>query len=158
MTEPNDQLRAALKCAIEHIEHMAAWIGERREGYSFESLGEDMPGIKAALGSSAQTPAAVIERCDYEIGNDGVMTETPEWVRDNLATTLRLLSCHSIDAPIELVETWTDDQVKQADIWAWSCYLSASDNDDMQVPPRPDFLPEATDRWAGRNPITGEPM
>lgn len=44
-----DELLAALKLAVSHIEHMAAWIVERRAGYSFESLGEDMPGIYAAL-------------------------------------------------------------------------------------------------------------
>lgn len=50
-------MREALKLAIGHIEHMAAWISARNsniayEGaatYSFESLGEDMPGIKAAV-------------------------------------------------------------------------------------------------------------
>lgn len=39
----------ALQAAIEHIEHMAAFIGDQKLGYSFESLGEDMPGIRAAL-------------------------------------------------------------------------------------------------------------
>lgn len=46
--EENEQLRA-LRTAISHIEHMAAWIGKQNAGYSFESLGEDMPGIRAAL-------------------------------------------------------------------------------------------------------------
>lgn len=40
--------QSALKLAIQHIEHMAAWIGAQNAGYSFESLGEDMPGIRAA--------------------------------------------------------------------------------------------------------------
>lgn len=39
----------ALELAIEHIEHMAAFIGSKQLGYSFEALGEDMPGMKAAL-------------------------------------------------------------------------------------------------------------
>lgn len=41
----------ALKTAIEHIEHMAAWIGKRQSPvytYSFESLGEDIEGLKQA--------------------------------------------------------------------------------------------------------------
>lgn len=42
-------MREALKTAIQHIEHMAAWIGKQNTGYSFESLGEDMPGIRAAV-------------------------------------------------------------------------------------------------------------
>lgn len=45
----HDDLVAQLSCAIGHIEHMAAWIGEQQAGYSFESLGEDTPGIRAAL-------------------------------------------------------------------------------------------------------------
>lgn len=40
---------AALKLAIGHIEHMAAFFGGKGTGYSFEGLGEDMPGIRAAL-------------------------------------------------------------------------------------------------------------
>ncbi|KEZ00116.1 hypothetical protein AI27_12670 [Sphingomonas sp. BHC-A] len=97
------------------------------------------------------------ERMDYEIGDDGVMTATRDWVRDDEATAMRLLACHSIDAPMEVVSTWSDEQVKQADIWAWSSYFSASDNDDIKVPARPDFIPEAKS-WADRHPITGEPL
>jgi hypothetical protein len=41
--------KQALTLAIHHIEHMSAWIAKQNAGYSFESLGEDMPGIKAAL-------------------------------------------------------------------------------------------------------------
>lgn len=39
----------ALKIAVIHIEHMAAFIGGKGLGYSFESLGEDMPSIRAAI-------------------------------------------------------------------------------------------------------------
>lgn len=39
---------AALRTAVRHIEHMAPWISKQNAGYSFESLGEDMPGIRAA--------------------------------------------------------------------------------------------------------------
>jgi len=61
-------MRDALKLAIQHIEHMAAWISARNsniayEGavtYSFEALGEDMPGIKAAV-SSPQLTAEEIQ-------------------------------------------------------------------------------------------------
>lgn len=42
-------IRAALRLAIQHIEHMAPFIKRLNAGYSFESLGEDMPGIRAAL-------------------------------------------------------------------------------------------------------------
>lgn len=54
--KPNEQpiperiaiARDALNLAIDHIKHMAAWIGRNNRGYSFEALGEDMPGIEAA--------------------------------------------------------------------------------------------------------------
>lgn len=49
----DNALREALKTAIDHIEHMSAWIALRNAGYSFESLGEDMPGLKSALASNA---------------------------------------------------------------------------------------------------------
>lgn len=39
----------ALAMAVRHIEHMAAWITKQNAGYSFESLGEDMPAIRSAL-------------------------------------------------------------------------------------------------------------
>ncbi|MEI9804141.1 MAG: hypothetical protein WDN48_06295 [Pseudolabrys sp.] len=46
-------LSAALKLAIDHIEHQAKFITANTVGYSFESLGEDMPGMRAALTRAA---------------------------------------------------------------------------------------------------------
>lgn len=45
----HDELVTALERAASHIEHMAAWIGDQNAGYSFESLGEDAPSIRATL-------------------------------------------------------------------------------------------------------------
>lgn len=67
MSTPPPHPKDALRTAIAHIEHMAAWISARNsnisyEGaitYSFESICEDMPGIKAALADEQET---------YEIG------------------------------------------------------------------------------------------
>lgn len=49
-----ENLSAKLSLAISHIDHMAAWISEANRDYhvgiySFESLCEDMPGIRAVL-------------------------------------------------------------------------------------------------------------
>lgn len=41
--------KQALALAIQHIEHMGKFIISMNAGYSFESIGEDMPGIKATL-------------------------------------------------------------------------------------------------------------
>jgi hypothetical protein len=73
---------AALKLAIQHIDHMAAWITAQRAGYSFESLGEDMPGIREAATSPTPTSGAPTEQhpdapyckpdqscCDFICGN-----------------------------------------------------------------------------------------
>lgn len=49
-----EEASAKLQLAVNHIEHMARWIdgtncGDIKGIYSFEALGEDMPGIKSAL-------------------------------------------------------------------------------------------------------------
>jgi hypothetical protein len=50
------ELEAALKCATQHIDHMAEWIASQRQGYSFESLGEDRQRIWGPLENN---PAAL---------------------------------------------------------------------------------------------------
>lgn len=59
-------LKQALVLAVQHIEHMAAWITERNiEGadYSFASLGEDMPGIKAVMTEETRrSPTKTVSR------------------------------------------------------------------------------------------------
>lgn len=47
--EAAPDMLSALKTAIGHIEHMAAFIAAQKAGYSFEGLGEDVPGIRAAI-------------------------------------------------------------------------------------------------------------
>lgn len=135
-------------CGVGRNEHAICYA------FDDEKPGEQMFLLGAIEKAQGEVRAAVT-RYDYELGDDGVMFATPEWRRDNEATAMRLLACHSIDAPIDLVATWTDEQVKAADIWAWTSYLSASDHDDVQVPPRPDFIPDAPDR-SHLHLITGE--
>jgi hypothetical protein len=90
--------RDALKCAIDHIEHMAAWIGRLNSGYSFEALGEDMPGIKAALAGpdavetlrkalqNAQNALRGIERARVSYGATGfpmgLHPDPAKWMED----------------------------------------------------------------------------
>lgn len=59
------------------------------------------------------------------------------WVRDEETTyaTLMLVSGH--DVPREALSAWTDEECRQAEDWAFSVHLHASDNDDVEVPPRP---------------------
>lgn len=95
---------------------------------------------------------------DFVRDRDGDrMVPLPTWKRDNRGTFYRLQLVGDADIPAEQVAQWTDDQCKEADCWAFSVHLSASDNDDIIVPARPNFIP-IVDRYAGRNPITGAPM
>lgn len=50
-----DIVNEALNTALRHIEHMAIWIEKLNFGYSFESLGEDMPIIRDALADRTAT-------------------------------------------------------------------------------------------------------
>ena len=49
LTAEAPNLLAKLRTAVRHIEHMAAWIDKQGAAYSFESISEDMPGIRAAI-------------------------------------------------------------------------------------------------------------
>jgi hypothetical protein len=77
----------------------------------------------------------------FAISDDGVMTALPAWPRNDHTTSLRLMMA-SITVDEATIATWTDNQCREADVWYCSVHLSASDNDDIQVPPKPDFLPE----------------
>lgn len=96
------------------------------------------------------------DRADYDITDAGVMIALATWKRDDRATLLRLslVAVGSIDEAI--VGSWTDEQVQQADIWAWTTHLSAGDHDDIVVPPKPPHVPDFAPFPADRNPITGE--
>ncbi len=96
------------------------------------------------------------ERFDFDISDDGVMTALPSWQRDDKGTFLRLMLVDGHATTQADIASWTDEQCQQADIWSWTTHLSASDHDDIKVPPRPDFL-RPGDHAAGRHPITGEP-
>ena len=67
----------ALRIAIGHIEHMAAFITEANSDYhcgtySFEGLGEDMPGIRVALALALPDGKAVAWREALEKSNEAL--------------------------------------------------------------------------------------
>lgn len=96
------------------------------------------------------------ERPDYDISDAGVMTALPTWKRDDSSTFLRLQLVAVGPLDEATVAGWTDEQVQQADIWAWTTHLSAGDHDDIVVPPKPPHVPDFAPFPADRNPITGE--
>jgi len=80
----------------------------------------------------------------FAVSDDGVMTALPAWPRNDNATMLRLLMA-SVTVDEGTIATWTDEQCREADVWSCSVHLSASDNDDIQVPRKPVFLPDYDD-------------
>lgn len=60
------------------------------------------------------------------------------------AVVVDLLSLVGVTVSEQQAEGWTDDQRQLAARWAWDVHLSASDNDDVEVPPRPAFLDEVS--------------
>lgn len=51
-----------------------------------------------------------------------------------------LLLTHLKEVPLVVIESWTHAQRTAAADWAAAVHLSASDNDDVAVPPMPEFL------------------
>jgi len=131
---------------------------------------EDLPMVREARACADAMAAfrSARERCSGEAlppraedagGGDGAWTcdgrlvltpayyEQPERVLDALLLT------GDADATAEEVAAWTPEQRKRAAEWALSLHTAASDNDDVLVPPRPDFIRRQD--WSSRNPIAG---
>ncbi len=98
-----DSLKAALERAVSHIEHMAAWITAQDAFYSFESLGEDMPDIKAAL--RASTDAAHDDYVRIENAENNGMDKGADFCIKTLAETLGVDDWEQADGS----ETWHGD-------------------------------------------------
>ena len=101
-------LNEALLIAVAHLEHMAAWISKRNAGYSFESLGEDMPTIREALES--QTPVGAIRGAQGDAmeasppaGQQSVGEASPNDIGTDLATpTLDADTLNAFAAGVEV--------------------------------------------------------
>lgn len=73
------------------------------------------------------------------------MTAGNPWVRnDGLA--LERLKLVGVPIGAEEVATWSDDNLKAAEVWAWNQHMAAT-TDAITWPARPGFVPE---------PIVGE--
>lgn len=61
------------------------------------------------------------------------------WQRDNdaLFDVLEIVDVH---VPPEDIAKWTDEQVQLVEAWAGAVHFAAADNDDVEVPPKPEFL------------------
>ena len=148
-----DPYKSEINCGISSFwdAGFTAWIGDDMNGHKAErGFGEiNLHDAAEWLHSyaiqlypySAYAKAAADAEPHFDISDDGVMFALPTWKRDNQATSYRLLLTSIDEVPPEVVATWSDEQVKAADVWACSVHLNASDNEDIKVPPKPAFLP-----------------
>lgn len=60
------------------------------------------------------------------------------------AAVVDLLALVCVTVSEDQAREWTEEQRQQAARWAGAVHLSASDNDDVEVPPRPAFLGEVS--------------
>jgi hypothetical protein len=66
---------------------------------------------------------------------------TAEWMRERDPRILAdLLSLVCVTVTPEQVASWSSEQYDRAERWAGATHLAASDNDDVVVPPRPEFI------------------
>jgi hypothetical protein len=88
-----------------------------------------------------ELPAKATEpEADFDITKAGEVVALSTWKRNNESIFLRLLLVDA-DPNEEMIASWTDEQARLADCYAVAAHLSASDNDEIQVPPRPEFIP-----------------
>lgn len=78
------------------------------------------------------------KHCDHNANAEPEPKAMASWKRDDywLADALEL-----VDVSISplTIKGWTDAQCQQAEDWAAAVHFAASDND-VEIPPRPDFL------------------
>ena len=90
-------------------------------------------------------PVSILKQqpLDHEVEGEwdehGHLTIFPPYYQ-NWRRVWSVLQLVSSQATEQLVESLSDEQRKQAAEWAISEYYSASDNEDVIVPPRPEFL------------------
>ena len=63
-----------------------------------------------------------------------------QWVRDNQSVYCALMLCGGHDVPESAVAAWTDEQCRQAQDWALTEHVAASDNDDVVRLPMPEHV------------------
>jgi hypothetical protein len=143
LSQAHDFLRRSLADESDGTPPVKAGADEA-EAIALLFVGELPVEMKAALHKASAPPPPRQREEEFAISDDGIVTALPTWKRDNEAIFMRLhlTSAYPTD---EEVASWTDDQAREADIWACAAMLSASDNDDIQVPVRPAFLPDR--RW-----------
>ena len=60
-----------------------------------------------------------------------------QWTRDNEALVDVFAIAGDRELTLETAQTWTDQQCREAEEWAWALHFRASDNPHVKVPPMP---------------------
>lgn len=81
-------------------------------------------------------------KADDQKDDAGVAGESGGWLRDNQSVYCALMLCGGHDVPESAVAAWTDEQARQAQEWAITEHIAASDNDDVQRLPMPAWVAE----------------
>jgi hypothetical protein len=85
--------------------------------------------------------AAIRDAADQLAAAHADILEPDEAWEPSAPSVLRdLLLLVGVTVDEETVAGWSVEQQRQAEEWAGATHLSASDNDDVVIPPRPDFL------------------
>lgn len=97
---------------------------------------EDGPGgMNRRLGGLDTGPDTAVMPA---IPGESIPAEGDEVTPVNVADMLALVG---VDSHLGVIATWTPEQQREAFTWAAATHLSASDNTDVEIPPRPEFLP-----------------
>lgn len=76
----------------------------------------------------------------------GKLVSLPGWKRDDNRTHVRI-EMAACEIPVEILRQWSDDECRDAEIWALSVHYLASDND-VLVPPMPPHVKRYWDKSA----------
>jgi len=69
-----------------------------------------------------------------------LMAVPADWMRDAARTQTLLLLTEYDDVPIGALEVLSDAELQKLELWATASHLSASDNNQVVVPPKPEWL------------------
>lgn len=92
--------------------------------------------ISQQVGELIDKAAAELPRFDVVVELPALDEIDPVDIAD-CAVLQSILQLADADVPMEVIEKWTPEERKQAQDWAGAVHLSASDNDDVVVPPKP---------------------
>lgn len=129
------------------------WLRDTGAVFTVRASGSD--GSKCELRDIGRPAGELDEAIDAARG--ATTKEAPPesaWERDDsvLLDLLHLADTGGECVTLEDIAGWTDEQCQYAEQWAAAVHLRASDNDEVEVPPRPTCVDECATRNTGAAP------